>query len=441
MSGPLPAGWALTTIGGIAQRVTKGTTPTTYGYSFTPEGVRFVKAESLNGLRIDHTSCAYVEQEAHDAFERSQLAENDVLITIAGTLGRVAVVSNLDLPANTNQAVAIIRLKDPALAQFVARYLSGAVYSGRGTGLQNLNLQQISEMLIPLPPLAAERVRIVDKTDRIFESSKSAQKELERIPNLIERYKQAILAKAFCGDLTADWRLNHAEVSFVPSNVEPVLSARRRRNLDEQRPFVPPYEIPQSWKWMPLSKLGQLDRGRSRHRPRNAQHLYGGPYPFIQTGDVKAGLGIVTTFTQTYSEAGLAQSRLWPKGTLCITIAANIAETAILGMDACFPDSIVGFLANEQISDPRYIEFFIRTVKADLTAFAPATAQKNINLETLTTLRVPAPPLPEQREILRRVQESFLHIDQVAADAARAMSLLDRLDQATLDKAFCGDLI
>ena len=81
MSGPLPAGWALTTIGGIAQRVTKGTTPTTYGYSFTPEGVRFVKAESLNGLRIDHTSCAYAEQEAHDAFERSQLAENDVLIT------------------------------------------------------------------------------------------------------------------------------------------------------------------------------------------------------------------------------------------------------------------------------------------------------------------------------------------------------------------------
>jgi type I restriction enzyme S subunit len=111
--------------------------------------------------------------------------------------------------------------------------------------------------------------------------------------------------------------------------------------------------------------------------------LYGGPYPFIQTGDVRAAEGRLTSFSQTYSEAGLAQSRLWPRGTLCITIAANIAETAILDFDACFPDSIVGFTATPEYCNSRFIEFFIRTILADLAAFAPATAQKNINLETL----------------------------------------------------------
>ena len=92
-------------------------------------------------------------------------------------------------------------------------------------------------------------------------------------------------------------------------------------------------------KWYPrtLDELGYVSRGRSQHRPRDATHLYGGPYPFIQTGDIKHATLYVTDYSQTYTEAGLAQSRLWKVGTLCITIAANIADTAILGIDACFP--------------------------------------------------------------------------------------------------------
>ena len=98
-----------------------------------------------------------------------------------------------------------------------------------------------------------------------------------------------------------------------------------------------------SWVAKRLDQLGAVSRGRSRHRPRDAAHLFGGAHPFIQTGDVKRASLYVNDFTQTYSGAGLEQSKLWPAGTLCITIAANIAETAILGIDACFPDSIIGF--------------------------------------------------------------------------------------------------
>ena len=119
------------------------------------------------------------------------------------------------------------------------------------------------------------------------------------------------------------------------------------------------------WREVTLGELGEVDRGRSRHRPRNAPELYGGPYPFVQTGDIKASQGRVTAHTQTYSEIGLAQSRLWPTGTMAITIAANIAETAILTYPACFPDSVVGFVADKSKCDVRFIEYTFRLASTE----------------------------------------------------------------------------
>jgi type I restriction enzyme, S subunit len=129
----------------------------------------------------------------------------------------------------------------------------------------------------------------------------------------------------------------------------------------------------------PLTVLGTLDRGRSRHRPRNAPHLYGGPYPFIQTGDVAQAHRRILTHQQTYSEDGLRQSKLWPAGTLCITIAANIADTAVLTYPACFPDSVVGFTPANQVT-VEYIQFWLQYLQRSIKQAAPEVAQKNIRL-------------------------------------------------------------
>ncbi len=155
------------------------------------------------------------------------------------------------------------------------------------------------------------------------------------------------------------------------------------------------------WREVSLTELGEVDRGRSRHRPRHAPELYGGPYPFVQTGDIKASGGRITTHKQTYSDAGLAQSRLWPAGTMAITIAANIAETAILTYPACFPDSVVGFLADESKCDVRFIEYMFRLLRNKLQHenVGTGSVQDNINLQTLGRLRFSIPPLPEQRAI------------------------------------------
>ncbi|MFL6261500.1 MAG: restriction endonuclease subunit S [Thermoanaerobaculia bacterium] len=153
---------------------------------------------------------------------------------------------------------------------------------------------------------------------------------------------------------------------------------------------------PSGWRLVKLGELGEVNRGRSRHRPRYASHLYGGPYPFIQTGDIRASGGRVTRHSQTYSEAGLAQSRLWPAGTLCITIAANIAETAILTYPACFPDSVVGFLSNPSLCDVRFVEYMFRFLRQEIQFQATGSVQYNINLATLGRLTFPAPSLEEQ---------------------------------------------
>ncbi|MES2474835.1 MAG: restriction endonuclease subunit S [Verrucomicrobiota bacterium] len=154
-----------------------------------------------------------------------------------------------------------------------------------------------------------------------------------------------------------------------------------------------------AWTEKSLDELGFVGRGKSKHRPRDAQHLYGGPYPFIQTGDVKHAELYVSTYSQTYSEAGLAQSKLWPVGTVCITIAANIAETAILGIEACFPDSVIGFVADESKSDARFIKYMMDTIKRHYQQVAQGAAQDNLSLEKLLSFKLRIPNAEEQRSI------------------------------------------
>ncbi len=155
-----------------------------------------------------------------------------------------------------------------------------------------------------------------------------------------------------------------------------------------------------SWEPKGLDELGFVGRGRSRHRPRDAAHLYGGPHPFVQTGDVKHARLYLTEYTQTYSEDGLAQSRMWPAGTLCITIAANIADTAILGFDACFPDSVIGFIPVEKKADARFIKYlFDALLQRKYKQFTQGAAQDNLSQAKLLSLKFPIPGITEQKQI------------------------------------------
>ena len=151
---------------------------------------------------------------------------------------------------------------------------------------------------------------------------------------------------------------------------------------------------------MTLDQLGSVSRGRSRHRPRDAEFLYGGPYPFVQTGDVKKAGLYLRDFDQTYSDAGLAQSKIWPIGTLCITVAANIAETSILDIEACFPDSVIGFIADPEKADARFVKYlFDAALKMRFQSFTQGAAQDNLSQAKLLSIKFPVPEPVVQTEI------------------------------------------
>ena len=180
-----------------------------------------------------------------------------------------------------------------------------------------------------------------------------------------------------------------------------------------------------------LCKLGSLDRGRSQHRPRNDPKLLNGPYPLIQTGEVASAGLYITKYKNTYSELGLRQSKMWSAGTLCITIAANIAQTAILTFDACFPDSVVGFLPNDSIN-AIYMHYWFGFFQKILEKQAPQVAQKNINLKILSELNVIVPTQEKQEQFAAFVEQT----DKSKAAVQKALDEAQLLFDSLMQKYF-----
>ena len=179
------------------------------------------------------------------------------------------------------------------------------------------------------------------------------------------------------------------------------------------------------WKKVPLDKMGVVSRGKSKHRPRNDARLFGGKYPFIQTGDIGSAGLYVLDYSQTYNEEGLAQSKLWPKDTLCITIAANIADTALLAFPACFPDSIMGFVPYENVSNVKYVKYCFDILKKDCQQISQGVAQDNLSWKKLSTILFPCPPI----EVQNRIVDILSRYDSLIENYQKQIKLLDEAAQ------------
>ncbi len=345
----------------------------------------------------------------------------------------------------------------------------------KGSGTPHVDPNLLWNYRFPLPPLN-EQHRIVTKIKALFSELDKGVQSLTTARALLNGYRQAVFKHAFEGKLTAQWREENKDRLESPEllldRIKQEREARYEQQIQEWKAAVKEWEgngrsgkkpskprvaadprpldydalaklppLPEGYTYTYLANLGELGRGKSKHRPRNASELFGGPYPFIQTGEVKAAGRIIREYSQTYSELGLEQSKLWPAGTLCITIAANIAETAFLGFDGCFPDSIVGFTAANTLVLPEYIELFIKSVRTRIEAYAPATAQKNINLTTLESLVVPLSSLEEQRVLVNQLEAVLSVIDDQRDAIDNQLLKIDALRQSILKKAFSGQLV
>lgn len=349
----------------------------------------WITVRELNGGMVSTSKEQISELAVRDVMP-PPVSAGTLLFSFKLSIGKMAIAG---IPLYTNEAIAALEIRDTSMLdrdflRFALMSTSSEDGANHAVLGKVLNKAKVEGLEIPVPPLPEQR-RIVDVLSRA-EGIVRLRRDAEK--------KAAELIPALFIDMFGD-----------------------------------PATNPKGWPTAPFGEIGTLDRGKSRHRPRDAAELYGGIYPFIQTGDVSNSGGRITQHAATYSELGLKQSRLWPCGTLCITIAANIAKTGILDFDACFPDSVVGFLPSERVRT-EYVQSWLGFLQPMLEANAPQAAQKNINLEILRKLPVPLPPLDLQNIFDRRCSEVFSIQSQQSAATAKAQATFDALRAQVFSK-------
>ncbi len=327
--------------------------------------------------------------------------KNTLIVSFKLSLGRLA-LTGADL--YTNEAIAALYIHDneKILQDYLYWYLyffdwdaaAGSDIKIKGKTLNKAKLKKIEVFL----PSINEQKRIVAILDHAFADIKkaraNAEQNLKNARELFESYLQQVFSQR--GDGWGELTLKEASIDF--------------------------------------------GRGKSKHRPRNDESLYGGEYPFIQTGDVRNSEHIITSYSKTYNEKGLAQSKLWPKGTICITIAANIAETGILDFDSCFPDSVIGVVVNPDITTIKFVEYLLQSYKAMLQAKGQGSAQDNINMGTFENLTFPFPDIETQHIIVSSLDGLRHSIQKLESVYTKKLDRYDELKKSILQKAFTGKL-
>ena len=266
---------------------------------------------------------------------------------------------------------------------------------------------------IPLPPLPEQAAiaRYLDYVDRRIRQYVDAKRKLIA---LLEEEKRAIVNQAVTRGLDPNVRLKPSDVEWLG-------------------------DVPEHWEVRRLSQVSGILRGKFTHRPRNDPSLYDGPYPFIQTGDVAGASKMIMRYGQTLNEQGLAVSTMFPTGTLVMTIAANIGDVAILSFDACFPDSVVGFVPSKNVYRD-HLYYLFRAMKREFLREAPVNTQGNLNVDRIGSRKVAIPPLFEQADIVKHLDRATSDTDAAIARARRQIELLQEYRTKLIADVVTGKL-
>ena len=344
---------------------------------------------------VNNKICSYTEVEYKSKPSRAnQEAElGDVLFAKMKETRKVICITEDNVDCIYSTGFYVIKPKKSVLTEYLYWLFNSSNFNRnkdklcKGATQKALNNEGLKKIAIKKLPTIEEQKNIVSKLNIISSLINSKMKQLELLDELIKS-------------------------QFVEMFGDPVSN-----NLN--------------WNILKMSELGTLERGTSKHRPRNAPELLGGIYPLIQTGDVSNSGLYITDYKSTYSELGLKQSKMWRKDTLCITIAANIAQTSILTFDACFPDSVVGFITNALVNNI-FIHYWFGFLQKNIDAQATQVAQKNINLKVLNNLDVIVPPIELQNQFADIVKQ----IDKQKFEIEKSLKEMQELYESLMEKYF-----
>ena len=481
----LPQGWEWVTLATVGEIVGGGTPKSDNPQFWAKNGIKWITPADLYGLKGKYiTSGARDISPAGLSNSSARLMpKGSVLFSSRAPIGYVA-IADAELSTNQGFKSCVPYIKESA--EYIYYFLLASAKKidaeASGTTFKEVSGAIVSKILLPLPPLS-EQLKIVSRANELMSlcdqleqqslTSLDAHQQLvetllgtltdsQNVEELAENWarisehfdtlftteasvdalKQTILQLAVMGKLVPQDPNDEPASELLKRIAQEKAQLVKEGKIKKQKSLPPisdeekPFELPEGWEWSYLSDIGILARGRSKHRPRNDPTLYAdGTIPLVQTGDVARSNGCINTYSALYNQLGLSQSKLWNKGTLCITIAANIADSGILNFDACFPDSVVGFTPYENEIPVLYFHYFMMTIKSTLEKFAPSTAQKNINIDILSQLFFPCPPLEEFHRIVDKVQNLLSVCDVLRAYIQSAQQTQLHLADALTDAA------
>ena len=365
----LPATWKSSTLGSVAKGFLCGGTPSTKNEAFWQGSMPWITSKWLNSRLYLDSGEKFISNEAIRQSATTVVPRNNMIFSTRVGVGKVS-VNRIDLAINQDLAGILIdseccdirflayQLRSDRIQKMVASHKRGAT-------IQGITRDNLKELEIYLPPLPDQR-----KIATVLEVVQRAIEQQERLIHLTKELKKVLLHQLFTQGLYGE---PQKETEIGP--------------------------VPESWGLVQLNEIAKIERGKFTHRPRNDPRFYGGSTPFVQTGDVISCDGVISQFSQTLNDYGLQISKIFPAGTILITIAANIGFSGILKFDSACPDSLVGITPNELIN-VEFLQYYLITQQALMDRLAPRGTQKNINIQFLKPWPILLPPKDEQKDIV-----------------------------------------
>jgi type I restriction enzyme S subunit len=427
-----------------------------YGYtaqsSLSRAGPQYLRITDIQNDQVDWAQVPHVNIE-RDQQSRYTLQPGDIVFARTGaTVGKSFLIRS-NPPNSAVFASYLIRVRckqDLLTPEYAAFFFKSEEYwrqireGAAGTGQPNFNGTKLGNLSVPLWPLQKQRW-LVEQLDSLSARSKKAREELGRIPRLVERYKQATLDAALRGELTADWRTAHPTSRSKPLIREATRIARKREGGSTTAGTTKVVTLPLTWMVAPTASIGEVILGRQRspenHRGRNMR-------PYVRAANITwDGWDLSDVKEMNFDDRDFNRFRL-RLGDVLINegsgSADEVGKPAIWTgevKNCCFQNTLIAVRPHAATSEYLYFVFLNAALSR---AFVDETRGVNIHHIGRTGLAqfvVPLPPREEQKEIVRRIKTSFSRIDRLSKEASRATELLDRLDQATLAKAFRGELL
>jgi type I restriction enzyme S subunit len=456
----LPNGWSELSLIEACKKITDGTHHSPPNKA-TGE-FKYVTAKNIRRHGLDLTDLTYVSAEVHRGiYERCPVEQGDVLYIKDGATTGLAINNPLDEPFSLLSSVALLKPDRRLLDERYLRHwlnspetLASMTGQMSGSAIKRLTLTTISGQRLPLPPLAEQR-RIVAKLDALTARTARARADLDRIPALAARYKQAVLAKAFSGELTAEWRHEHADVAFVASEVDLLKQqraayqgGRRGSRLREVPSLLLPgqcADLPTTWASGCVADVANLRVGYA---------FKSGWFKDVGVPLIRgANVGVGTLDCEDLKYLSLEQARDFDayrleEGDILlamdrphISAGLKIARVTAGETGALLVQRVASPVPTSLVdTDFLWWLFHSQHYLGQIARHATGSDLPHVSGNDILTTSAPLPPLPEQREIVRRIARSIAEIDRMVAEAAAARRLLGLLDQAVLAKAFRGEL-